>query len=112
MSSLVGQSLGNYRVLARLGVGGRGEVYRDGDGRIELPPAKATKSPIMLARRLSGRSCRRDRRRLAGLCLQHSQLPFQSYQAIFQVTDLLFERGPYLDCQRQWFPAGRGQARR
>jgi eukaryotic-like serine/threonine-protein kinase len=35
MSSLVGQSLGNYRVLARLGAGGMGEVFRARDDRLD-----------------------------------------------------------------------------
>jgi hypothetical protein len=33
---------------------------------------------------------------LASLCLQHSHLPFESDQAIFQVTDFLFECGRIL----------------
>src|SRR6266851_45213 len=80
-------------------------ISSDGDGRIAFPPANATKSPIMLisgcnafrrwgclARGLTGGGCGRGSRRLARLCLQRSHLPFESDQAIFQVTDLLFER--------------------
>jgi eukaryotic-like serine/threonine-protein kinase len=49
MSSLVGQSLGNYRVLARLGEGGMGEVYRARDDRLDREVAIKVLHPAVAA---------------------------------------------------------------
>src|SRR6266852_5207540 len=47
MSSLVGQSLGNYRVLARLGAGGMGEVFRARDDRLDREVAIKVLHPAL-----------------------------------------------------------------
>src|SRR6266852_3941676 len=47
MSSLVGQSLGNYRVLARLGAGGMGEVFRARNDRLDREVAIKVLHPAL-----------------------------------------------------------------
>jgi serine/threonine protein kinase len=95
MSLSVGAKLGRYEVLAPIGAGGMGEVYRawdtnlDRDAAIKVLPAALAQDPERLAR------FKREAKVLASLNHPHlAQIDNEEVSALMELVDCESPRGP------------------